>query len=461
MSRTINSKQISRKRTLHFTIGQRIASNTECELTAIDWLRMISFLSDELGTPVLDLFSRLSAYPSNLAQNELVAGRIRAEQVSNVKRYLFSVMAANAFNALIFVAAVWQSPQRQMAIAWAATVLMFTIYHGFKSQRSDGLSPSHVSGRAIMRAIRNALLLGSLWAVPPIVFFADATATGRIVIACLCAGMLGGATFALSSIPAAALAFTMPILIASGIAIVRADDFAYLLVGLLMLSYVAVLLRGGFVHAAQIARRVGAQAQAESKVRVDELTGLPNRFAFREGLAGAFARLARMDEQFAVVYIDLDDFKHVNDNLGHAVGDKLLVEVGRRLKACAREIDLVARLGGDEFAIVMANVSRLEEVTILSDRITGCLDSPFLIDGVEVSTGACVGTAMAPADGDTPKVLLKKADDALYAAKAAKARVHDDVTLDAHTKLPRRKSRRPPRAGANRRGQARPTLRLH
>src|SRR5262249_54320290 len=146
------------------------------------WFPMISFLSDELGTPLLELSSRLSTYPSNLAKSNVVAARIRAEQVANVKRYLFSVMAANAFNALIFVVAVWQTPQRQMAVAWAATVLMFTIYHGFKSQRSAGLTPSQVSARAIVRAIRNAFLLGGLWAVAPLLFFPNATSTGRIVI---------------------------------------------------------------------------------------------------------------------------------------------------------------------------------------------------------------------------------------------------------------------------------------
>jgi len=168
-----------------------------------------------------------------------------------------------------------------------------------------------------------------------------------------------------------------------------------------------------------------------------------------------------MHEQFAVLYIDLNDFKYVNDNLGHAVGDGLLVEVGRRLKACAREIDLLARLGGDEFAIVMAGASQLEEVTILSDRIIGSLDSSFLIDGVEVSTGACVGIAIAPVDGDTPTCLLKKADDALYTAKAANAHVPYELRPNAHAQLRRREPRRPARADAHRRGQARSSLRLH
>ena len=90
-----------------------------------------------------------------------------------------------------------------------------------------------------------------------------------------------------------------------------------------MISYIAVLLKGVFVHATQIARRVSEQIQAERKVRSDELTDLPNRLAFFEGLESAFARSVRLNEHFAILYLDLDDFKNVNDKLGHVTGDKL------------------------------------------------------------------------------------------------------------------------------------------
>jgi diguanylate cyclase (GGDEF)-like protein len=256
-----------------------------------------------------------------------------------------------------------------------------------------------------------------LWATLPLIFFADASPGGQVIIACLCAGMLGGGAFALASIPAAAIAFTAPIVVASAITIGRSGDTAYVLVAVLMISYISVLWRGIYVYASQIVKRVAEQVNAERKVRQDELTSLPNRLAFFEELESAFSRLARFREQFAVLYLDLNDFKIVNDRCGHATGDKLLVEVGRRLRECVREVDLVARLGGDEFAIVVANAQDAATPTALAARIVGSLDRPFVIDGGEVYIGACVGIALAPADGDKPELLLKSADEALYDAK--------------------------------------------
>jgi diguanylate cyclase len=308
-----------------------------------------------LKAALLRLISGMLRYPGNLFADDAIEGRIRAEQLNNVKRHLSSIMLANACNALVLVFALWPSSQRQLAIAWATTIVMFTIYHGFKNRRLDHELPSYVSSRSITRVVRNALLLGALWASLPLLFFADASAGGQIVIACLCAGMLGGGAFAFASIPPAAITFTGPIVFGSAIAIGRSGEPAYLLVALLMVSYILALLRVVFVHAAQIARRVAEQVRAERRVRRDELTDLPNRLAFHEGLESAFARLDHLHKQFAVLYVDLDDFKNVNDKLGHATGDKLLVQVGHRLRACARDVDLVARLSGDEFAVIVAD----------------------------------------------------------------------------------------------------------
>jgi diguanylate cyclase len=246
--------------------------------------------------------------------------------------------------------------------------------------------------------------------------------------------MLAGGAFAFASIPAAAIAFTAPIVIASAIAIGWSGDPAYLMVAVLMISYISVLWRGVFVHASHSAKRVAEQEQAETKVRRDELTSLPNRLAFFEALESAFARLARLDERFAVLYLDLNDFKAVNDRFGHATGDNLLVQVGQRLKACIREVDLVARLSGDEFAVIVADANDLSAVTKLADRIISTLDVAFAIDGAEVFTGACVGIAFAPVDGASPDLLLKNADEALYDAKhrsAGAIRLYDPRAKDA------------------------------
>jgi diguanylate cyclase (GGDEF)-like protein len=356
-------------------------------------------------------------FPTKSVADDAVEGRIRAEQINNIKRYLTSMMLANACNASVLVIALWSSPQRQAAVAWASTILLFTIYHGLRSFYSNRIKPSYVSTRAIVRAVRNAFFLGSLWAMLPLFFFFNASAGGQVIIACLCAGMLGGGAFAFASIPAAAITFTTPIVIGSAIAIGRSGETAYILVSVLMVSYITVLLKGVFVHSAQIATRVTAQVQAERRVRRDELTALPNRLAFYEGLEAAFARLARTHEQFAILYFDLNDFKEVNDKFGHATGDKLLIHVGQRLRDCARDIDLVSRLSGDEFAVIAANATTTDAAMTLANRIIASLDVPLVIDDIDICASGCIGIAFAPTDGVSPEALLKSADEALYAAK--------------------------------------------
>ena len=363
------------------------------------------------------LISQILSYPNSSVQDEAVEGRVRAEQINNIKRYLTWILLANICNALVLVAALWASPLRRSAVAWASAIVIVGLYYGLRQRGTARVRPTHVSVHAITRAIRNSLLLGSLWATLPLSFFADASPGGQIIIACLCAGMLGGGAFALASIPVAAIAFTAPIVVASAITIGRSGDTAYALVAVLMVSYISVLWRGIFVYASQIVKRVAEQVKAERQLRRDELTNLPNRLAFFEELESAFLRLTRSHEQFAVLYLDLNDFKIVNDRCGHATGDKLLVEVGRCLRQSMREDDLVARLGGDEFAIVIANVQDAAIATALAARIVSNLERPFVIDGREVCTGACVGIALAPGDGDSPEFLLKNADEALYDAK--------------------------------------------
>jgi diguanylate cyclase len=367
--------------------------------------------------PLRGMISRILSFPSNPIDDDVVQGRIRAEQINNIKRYLSAMLVANICNAAVLIVALWASPQHPLAITWASATLVCTLYHGFKNRRSTYTKPTYVSGTTITRTARNALLFGSLWAMLPLLFFPNASPVGQVVIACLCAGVLGGGTFVLASVPAAAIAFTAPIVVASAIAILRSGNSEYLVLAVLMISYIAALLRAVFAYASQIAKRVTEQVQIERKVRRDHLTNLPNRLAFFEALEGAFARLARWHEQFAVLYIDLNDFKAVNDRFGHAAGDSLLVQVGRRLSACVREVDLVARLSGDEFAVIVADAKDASVASIVANRIVGSLDTAFVMDGIEVFSGACIGIAFAPVDGASPELLLKSADQALYNAK--------------------------------------------
>ena len=166
---------------------------------------------------------------------------------------------------------------------------------------------------------------------------------------------------------------------------------------------------------------VTEQRQNESRIRHlarhDALTGLPNRLYFREEMAKLEQRILR-SEIVAVLCVDLDRFKAVNDTLGHAVGDAVLIEVAARLNAACRETDMVARLGGDEFAVLVCDLQGPADASVVADRIVRTLAEPFVVEGRQAMIGASVGIAVAPTDGTESDTLLKNADLALYRAKS-------------------------------------------
>jgi diguanylate cyclase (GGDEF)-like protein len=166
-----------------------------------------------------------------------------------------------------------------------------------------------------------------------------------------------------------------------------------------------------------ITARRHAEQQVAFMARHDGLTRLPNRVAFVERLEQAIADAGR-GNLAAVLCVDLDHFKEVNDTLGHPVGDCLLRAVADRLGACVRQVDMVARFGGDEFAVVQANPERVEDVALLARRIIEMLSLPYQLDEHQVVVGASVGIALIPADGADPDTLLKNGDIALYRAKS-------------------------------------------
>jgi diguanylate cyclase (GGDEF)-like protein len=170
----------------------------------------------------------------------------------------------------------------------------------------------------------------------------------------------------------------------------------------------------------------------------DALTDLPNRMLFRDKLEQELKRILR-GEQLAVLYIDIDEFKSVNDSLGHPIGDQLLKSVAVRLSQCVRETDIVARLGGDEFAIVQTAIRRPSDVTDLVARIYQAIREPYACQGHELTADASIGIAMAPQDGTDLDQLVKNADLAMYGAKADGRRTYRffEPEMDARVKARR------------------------
>jgi len=151
----------------------------------------------------------------------------------------------------------------------------------------------------------------------------------------------------------------------------------------------------------------------------DPLTLLPNRDLFADRLSHALSMALRSGRNVAVLFLDLDDFKSINDSLGHSAGDELLQEVGRRLQSCVRNGDTLARQGGDEFALVVENLIDQNQVVAVADHIIEALKETITIDGQEVSTGVSIGISVYPENGRTAQDLMRNADAAMYMAKAS------------------------------------------
>jgi diguanylate cyclase (GGDEF)-like protein len=197
---------------------------------------------------------------------------------------------------------------------------------------------------------------------------------------------------------------------------------------------------GGWVATHEdITERLRAEERIKHLAHYDALTNLPNRVTFYEQVESALSHLRR-SESVAVLSLDLDHFKSVNDTLGHPVGDLLLQAAADRMRSCIRSEDIVARLGGDEFAIVQVSSGQAPDVTTLAARVIEAVGAPYDLNGHQVIVGVSVGIAMAPSDGDKPDQLMKNADLALYRAKADGGSVYRFFELEMDARMQARRA---------------------
>ncbi|MCW8932320.1 MAG: EAL domain-containing protein [Gammaproteobacteria bacterium] len=184
-----------------------------------------------------------------------------------------------------------------------------------------------------------------------------------------------------------------------------------------------------FVGIYGVARDVTEQKRLDETVNFqiyhDALTELPNRILFSDRIDFAMKQAKRNDVKVAVMFLDMDRFKVVNDSLGHIAGDKLLQEISKRLKTCIRDSDTLARVGGDEFNLMLPDITSRDDVTNLVDKITLSLEDPFIIEGNDVYVTFSIGTAIYPEDGDSSETLIKHADMAMYNIKGKGKNGHE------------------------------------
>jgi diguanylate cyclase (GGDEF)-like protein len=189
-------------------------------------------------------------------------------------------------------------------------------------------------------------------------------------------------------------------------------------------------------------RDITSRKQAEARIHYmalhDALTGLPNRALLQDRLNQAITLANRNNTRVGVMMLDLDQFKHINDSLGHHIGDRLLEEVAERIKMCVRESDIVARLGGDEFVIALPTVNDNQDIEEVAQKLLSALLDPFQVEGNDLKVSGSIGVGQYPTDGDDAGALLRAADTAMYAAKAKGRGVHCFFTPELDVATQRR-----------------------
>jgi diguanylate cyclase (GGDEF)-like protein/PAS domain S-box-containing protein len=174
---------------------------------------------------------------------------------------------------------------------------------------------------------------------------------------------------------------------------------------------------GILISGIDITERVAAEQEIRYLASHDPVTGLRNRHFLLDQFAGAIARARRHDKLLAVLFVDLDGFKRINDDHGHAAGDKVLAEAGRRIADCIRTTDTVTRFGGDEFVVLLEDIGDRQTAAHLAQVIGERLSAPTDLAGGKIRIGASIGLSLFPDDGDTPETLLRVADAAMYEVK--------------------------------------------
>ena len=187
---------------------------------------------------------------------------------------------------------------------------------------------------------------------------------------------------------------------------------------ILMLQQASAHLVTAGIEAHKLTEQVqSAKVQLEHLVHHDVLTDLPNRTLLQDRLGQAIELARRQDRQLAVMFMDLDQFKHINDSLGHAVGDQLLQSVAERLMGCVRHLDTISRQGGDEFVLLLPYIEHAEDAAFTAQKILVALAQPHRIDENTIHIGASIGISIYPDDGQDAETLIKCADSAMYHAK--------------------------------------------
>ena len=368
-------------------------------------------------------------------QQEQTADRqVRLEKFRLLQQTLPQSISFGAVLALTVVAVLWRTQPPWILLGWFTAHLGVNLWRLAVLRRFRRLQTDVAAAMRLTPAIQlGCAVAGLLWGLLALLPYASEDVSTPLFVAFVLAGVTAGGATAMASELVAALTFQFTIFAMLALHLVtREGDATHQAMGFSALLYTLFMaVWTNRMHRNAIAaihmqldgtrreqRLKDEEARYRNLAHHDTLTGLPNRLSLQVRMPELLAQAAADGLGVAVIYIDLDRFKDINDLRGHRCGDALLKSAARRLRDCVRATDLVVRMGGDEFIVATTDAQRTVQIVTLVERISASLERPLLYEGEVLKTSGSMGIAVYPEHGADTEQLLKNADIALYQAKA-------------------------------------------
>lgn len=358
---------------------------------------------------------------------------IQAEMLAQILQFNGKTLIANALIAIVLVYMLRNAIPAHILWTWLGAVLLVNVVRGFAGRY--WASYSQVEPAVVFNRLKQfrlgVVLSGLLWGLVGLLIFTSIDQQYKMLAIYCLAGLSAGAAVAYALDRYSAYIFILLILIPALVAMFLSGNEIFIAMGVSGTLYVGFM--GASIHSMhnRLIERIKLSIEAVDRENAikklafyDELTDLPNRRLLIDRLSHALTISARTGKRGAILYLDVDDFKKLNDTYGHDMGDLLLKQLSERLLSCVRESDSVARLGGDEFVVMLENLNgdyqvALTQVEMICKQMISSLNLPYRLNNEEYQCSSSIGVAMFGEHGTTFEALLKNADTAMYEAKKA------------------------------------------
>ncbi|MET0091028.1 MAG: EAL domain-containing protein [Candidatus Thiodiazotropha sp.] len=356
---------------------------------------------------------------------------LKRRQIELAYAGLPAALAAIMINATIITIAQWQVIRTDILVFWYLSMLLLTLYRliGYRSlhHQKPNLQQLTTWGH---RAITNSLMSGFIWGSAAFLLVPlDHQVHQTIIIATLI-GMAAGGVITQASLLPASIGFLLLVLVPLVIRLFMLGGSANIGLGIMTSLFIVIMATGAVRIHRNLTQSLELELRQQHSRRIiehlayhDALTNLPNRRLLIERLSKDIVRSKHHKHHGALLFLDLDNFKNINDSLGHQQGDELLKQMAHRLNRCLRDEDTAVRLGGDEFVLLMPELADSQEIAVevamnMAREVQKNLGQSFSLNGEEIHMAASIGVALFPTHGDNADDLLKRADYAMYQAKA-------------------------------------------